>query len=628
MRIPLQPDQSPASVLTAFLRAEATKVDLVFPSSTAFFDDPANLDLLIVQAKLSGKSFHIITENEILAGKLAAMGVSVEHAKEHAAKAEHRVHQAEEKKAKPDTSKETSIKRGRSFEEIQRDLSENGVDEFTKRYFDLEAPRAEKSENPGHSTDVSGPGDSSFVEVREIKSSRSLRHANRSEASSTGKNAPPSLEEPQNYEAEYAKIAFAEEEITSFVKKPARGDEGSLEKSDLGNQLAFAKYYSRRVLFLSIGGVILLLAGIVWGLTQLPRATLTVFAQREKAAFSVDVLASQKVSDVDLETRSIPLQRIQADKEIASTSDAKTQGTLDKKASVSATVINELPHPQPMIPSRFQSATGQIYWSQRNIKVPPAKSVGGKLQPGTLLLDLIADKTGKEFNLECSQKAPCRFSIPAWKGTENFGKLYALATSPVRGGAVGRGYIVGKDEYKKAELALKDNLQREAQKELIAQVPTGFTLLESTITSDTATISSTPGEGELALDGKFTIHGKVSLRAFLIKTNDLKSLIDKITKAQIPQDKLTRPESVTFQYSLQQFDLDKNQALMKVQAQEELQLKLDPQAITQTLLGKSEAEVQKILTDMPHVQSAEVVLWPFWVRKIPSNPARVTIEIK
>lgn len=619
MRIPLQPGQSPASILSAFLRSEGAKVDLVFPFSTTFFDDPANLDLLIAQSKLIGKTFRIVTGDEGLAGKLAAMGIAVENPESHGEK--------EEKKTKHPRIKESVFKQGTSFEEIQRDLAENGVDEFTKRYFDLEAPRVERTPIVGNDPEhlakekpVKSPDPASF-EIHKIKSGEHVY--------AKTKDAPLPFADSRAYLGEeYEKSALAGEEIASFVKKPEETGVVSSGKSDLGKQLALAKFSSRRTLLVSVAGSLVLLAGIIWAVNALPRATLTVFAQREKASFSVDVLASQKVSDVDLENRSIPLQRIQADKEISSSFDAKTQGTLNKKASVNVTVINELSHPQPMIPSRFQSLTGQIYWSQRNIKIPAAKFMNGKLQPGTLSLDLVADKIGKEFNLDCTQKAPCKFSIPAWKGTENFDKLYAIATSPAAGGAFGQGIIVGEDEYKKAELTLKDNLLREAQKELIAQIPAGFALLENTITSDAPIINATPGAGELALNGKFTLRGKITLRAFLVRTNDVKALIDKITKAQIPQDKVTRPESVTFQYSLLRFDFDKNQALMKVQAQEELQLKLDPQAITEKLLGKSEADVQKILTDMPHVQSAEVVLWPFWVRRIPSNPDRVSIEIK
>jgi len=105
-------------------------------------------------------------------------------------------------------------------------------------------------------------------------------------------------------------------------------------------------------------------------------------------------------------------------------------------------------------------------------------------------------------------------------------------------------------------------------------------------------------------------------------------LIDKITKTQLSKEKITRPESVTFEYSVQQFDFEKNQVFVKFQAQEELQFNIDPESIKKQLLGRSESEVQKILSDMPHVQSAEVVLWPFWVRRIPSKSSRVTVEVE
>lgn len=598
MRILLQPQQSASSILTAFLESKDDKVDLVFPSSTTFFEDPANLELLMAQSKLIGKAFCIVTENGELAKRLSSMGIEVKHAR------------AIKKKKEETFPPPINMKKSQSFEEIRRELKENNADEFTKRYFDLEAPRTERITPLG----LEKEKDSEQIVVAK-DTPIEVRQAVVQEPGLFGKDT---------------KSIFTNEEIASLVKKPLEDSNhpASAMKSDLSEELALSKHHSRRFLWFSIGILLVALAGVLWAFIALPKADISIFAQREKVAFSVDVLATDNISEIDLENRSIPLQRIQSEKNLSSSFDAKTQGNIEKKAQGTITVMNELSHPQVMIPSRFQALTGQIYWSQRNIKIPAARRVEGKVEPGALLIEIEADKPGSEFNLECSQANPCKFSIPAWKGTENFDKLYAVTSSPIKGGAIGQGFIVDQEEYKKAELELKENLLREAQKELSAQVPVGFTLLENTISSEVGRMSASHKAGELTADGKITLQGGITIRAFLFKTNDIKALVDKITKTQLSQEKVTRPESASFEYSVQQFSFEKNQALLKIQAQEELQFNIDPQTIEKQLLGRSETEVQKILTDMPHVQSAEVVLWPFWVRKIPANPKRVSIEIK
>jgi len=580
MKLYIEQGQTPSSIVNAFFQADDNTVDLIFSGKTSFFNDEENITLLKNQAAATKKIFTVITKDPDLYEKLVELAVPVKLQEESA----------------PPRRKSKSVKEDQPFfQKIQHELNEGVGDEFTKRYFDLGAP----AKTDAKKIDVSSlPSNYEEYEV-----------------------SPLHIQElPKPKEGEI--INDPVNPSFQFLEPHAFIDEG------LKDDLARADSATRRRSWIRAGVVSAVLLAIAFAYFELPRATITIFAQREKISFAIDVTGEKLATGVDVEKRSIPVQVVQISKTLHDTFTVTTPGSLESKAHVTVTIYNNLFHPQGMVPSRFQSSKGQIYWSQRNIKIPEAAKKNGKIEPGTLTLEIIADQKGADFNLDCSTQTPCQFTIPAWKGQEMFTKIYARATLPITGGGAGQGYIVSDEEYQKAETSLRQKLLDEGKKTLGASIPFGFLLLENTLDSQISNLYSSPKVGEVDKNGKANIQGDINIKAFLIKNDDIKMLIDKLVKSQLKDDKITRPESVTFEQSIGAFDFEQGTIALNVQAQEETSAKVNIEEIKKQLLGKQEEEVRQILSKLPTIQSAQVTLWPFWVRTIPLNVAKIIIEVK
>ncbi len=557
MKLYIKENQHTATILNELFAIEETDIELIFPEKTDFFGDEENLEVLKKQAALLQKHISIISPS----------GICVELAKNHGISA-----------SKPGGKEAPKIEEP-FFEEVETGLNKDtpAVEEFTKRYFDLGPRKSQEGEAP--------------------------------------------LEEPIEQEVplhkegplESAKLTDKEPEtlfkdLEEYPKKEALTKELHTASKKAGIATAYKAM-----------GAVIILAILGFLYLYLPKAIVEVFAKREKFTFVLDVTAKKDITSLDTEARVIPAQRLQIKKELSEDFTVTVKGSFSEKARGEITVFNKNAAEQFMIPSRFQSKNGNIYWSQRSIRIP-AK--------GSLQIEVLADKVGNEYNLECSKEKPCDFTIPAWKGTANYTTIFAKATGLISGGVAGEGFIVTKEDFQKAEASLRTKLLAEAQKELSSKIPKDFNLLEDTIRSEAMEITSEPAVSGLSKDGKATIKGTAHIEAFLIREADLKKLVDVIVKAQIDEKKETKSDTVSVEYSTTGVNLETSEVTLHLSASEDVAVLLDIEEMKGKLAGKSESQVRDILSQTPNVQSAEVTLWPFWARRIPERLERIEITVK
>ena len=55
--------------------------------------------------------------------------------------------------------------------------------------------------------------------------------------------------------------------------------------------------------------------------------------------------------------------------------------------------------------------------------------------------------------------------------------------------------------------------------------------------------------------------------------------------------------------------------------------KIDRESITTNLMGKNEAQIKDYLGSIKDVDSAKVILSPFWVKKVPKNKSDIDISL-
>lgn len=588
MKISLEEKQSIASLLNKLTRNEEKEIEITIPFKAGIFDDPENIELLKNHAILMGKAIHILSPNEAYVNISRKYGIPAEIGALETQEISKKEYQEEEKEHSPAIEEPF-------FKEIEQELKNDTpeMEEFTKRYFDLGPKRKYENE----------PAPKKQEDVYEFPKEETLQ-----------------VNEDEKYEIKKSNAFFLFEPLKKIKqKKNQNEDELEDEKDLLQEDLKGLSRNDWKIMWIKIGVAALAVVALFIAYFYLPRATIIVFVQREKDSFSLDVKAKKNTTGIDVETRIIPAQLIQINKTLTQNFEAKEKGSFSEKSKGKLTVYNDNVTPQSMVPSRFESSAGLMYWSQRNIKIPAR---------GSLEIEVVADKPGREYDLACKASSPCQFTVPAWKGSDNFKKIHATSNAPFGGGVAGSGFVVSNDDYEKAQLTLRNDLLKAAQQELSAQIPQQFTLLQDSVRSELLDISSDPPVNSLSKNGKVAIKGTMKLQAFLIKEKDLKELADRVMKGQVTKDKETKPDTVSVEYSVANMDFENGEISLTVSASEETAFTLDNEDMKTKLKGKSEGEVRKFLSDLPKVQSANITLWPFWVRKIPDNTGRIDIDIR
>ncbi len=145
---------------------------------------------------------------------------------------------------------------------------------------------------------------------------------------------------------------------------------------------------------------ILVVGGIVVATTG--SAKIEITPQKRPLDFQLKVTASDSVSAINTQSNRIPGQYIEISKQVSKEFRSSGQKDVAQKARGKITVHNETGSNQQLVTTtRFASPSGLIFRTLLPVVVP----ANGKVS-----VDVIADKSGSEYNLQAST-----FTIPAFK---------------------------------------------------------------------------------------------------------------------------------------------------------------------------------------------------------------------
>lgn len=132
------------------------------------------------------------------------------------------------------------------------------------------------------------------------------------------------------------------------------------------------------------------------------------------------------------------------------------------------TIYNELPTAQPLKPqTRFVTLDGMVFRSLNWVNVPPARSINGITEMGTVDVELVADIRDEAGNITWE-----KWNISAWLDLTipglkfNREKIYAKSKTDFMWGEAPRIHVVADEEVKKFTWLLKEQLHRVARNAL------------------------------------------------------------------------------------------------------------------------------------------------------------------
>lgn len=367
-------------------------------------------------------------------------------------------------------------------------------------------------------------------------------------------------------------------------------------------------------IFLAIGAV--LLGAILFFF--LGKAQIIVKPQREKFNFSIDISVSSEYPRVDISANKIPGQLLLSSAKVPKDFTSSGQKEVARKARGEVTVFNNFnSDPQGLIATtRFESTAGLTFRTPRAITIPGAKLVDGKLVPGSIVVEVLADKPGQEYNINADE-----FKIPGFKGSPRYEGFYAESSEPMSGGIVGLSKVVTEQDFNTAKDSVTNEALAKALDDLKSQT-NGLKITEK-IENQITELKST-AEVDDAVEG-FAISVTAEAQTIAFQEEDLIKLVEAFVNKE--GDIVLLKETVSMEYKDMKLNLEKKELSFKLSAQGEVAKKVDQQKVISGLLGMKQKDIKNYLLNIPEIESARVILSPFWIRSMPQKTKDVEIEV-
>ncbi len=369
-------------------------------------------------------------------------------------------------------------------------------------------------------------------------------------------------------------------------------------------------------IFTSFAAVFLAVAFI------LPKADIAISLKTEIAPYDFEFIADESLEKIDAANGKIPLQKIEVASEESGTYPATGKKQMQEMASGEITVFNEYSStPQRIVATtRFLSKEGdKLFRINEAVTIPGFSRVEGVDVPGQVTIKIYADKPGEDYNIK-----PTSFSLPGLQGSPKYNSIYARSTKAMSGGIDKEVLYFSEGDYITAKEKLAIAAREKNEKDFLGKIPDQSQILEDTKKEEEPEINTDVKAGAVA--NNFQMNVKITASANLVLEADLNEIINEKLASRLATDKKFLENGRDYQLGKVAIDQDGG-VIIPVHVNQKLITKIDAENLKKEIAGKSEAELKTYFSNMSGVESANINLWPFWVKSIPSSYEKINITI-
>lgn len=384
--------------------------------------------------------------------------------------------------------------------------------------------------------------------------------------------------------------------------------------------VALSRRWFRRPVMLGASLLLILMAGAAF-FTKTGTASVVVEPTSESVELDIKVQASDMNTRIDAQLGKIPGQLIEISKTAEHSTPATGTRTVASKTRGRLTLSNDFSSaPQSLIATtRLLSADGKLFRTMQNVTIPGATVKSGTSVPGTVVVDVIADQPGPEYNVPAG-----KFRIAAFeeKGdTERSTKIYGTSTQAFSGGTNGPSSVATEDNITLATTT--------ATQGVVDQIKTALTSQDSDFIAlgiDTPTIDSIRKSAEADQASEMvsvTITGSVKTVAFRAK--DLHQLVAEAILAR--QGKIVFPSQLTLEYKNPVFSSATGSLEFTVHVKGAAYHTVSTDEVKSSLQGKSSESAQEFFRTSANIKAATLKLSPFWARTVPESTGAIKVDL-
>jgi hypothetical protein len=411
------------------------------------------------------------------------------------------------------------------------------------------------------------------------------------------------------------------------LKPLKRIDLGSSAKDSGGGvhffSLILRPWCRPRVCFLFIFSTIFI-GFLFFFFTISPRAEIEIWPETESLRFSVQATVESSADQIDFDERILPGKIIVGRAVLSQEFPATGKVLKEEKARGMIRVYNAYSiYDQPLVATtRFVSAEGKLFRTPKRIVVPGGHYEGGKLVPGFIDIEVVADRPGEEYNI-----GPSTFSIPGFAGTAKYTSFYGKSFESMSGGSITEVSRVTREDLEKARDSLEETALKESRASLKRKISSDWLKVKGA--EEEEVVESLPlAEAGQEADS-FIYQVEAEVRALVFKRSDLEVFAKNYFLSQISAERAVEDGTLQVKYAPQSIEMKKGKIVLIMEISARVYSVIDQQKLKKIVQEKSPSEVNQILSvTFPQILKAETRLWPFWARKVPRDPERIEVLLK
>lgn len=430
------------------------------------------------------------------------------------------------------------------------------------------------------------------------------------------------VEESKPFDRPLDDLGEKEEQFEELFERKQKEEEIIFEpKKPKEPKPSFRIFTKKRIIsFIIIIGLVGL--GFVFYFV-LPSVKVFIAPKKEALRFETEIIADKNVDSVIVADNTIPGQVFQLEMENSKTLPTTGEKDVEEKAKGKITVYNQYSSsPQTLVKTtRFLAEGGKLFRLVETTVIPGATIEEGKILASFKEVEVEADEPGESYNI-----SPSKFTIPGFQGSPKYESFYGESKEPMAGGAKGKMRVATKDDIDGAKELVSLELKNKVAEQFDKKIPSDLKILKD---SQSLEVIESSSNLEPDQPGKeFTVFVKVRAWGLAFKEQDIIYLIEKNIVDKISENKVLLPSTIKVDYKSTETDSANGKATFSCQIEADAAWKLNEDEIKNNLAGKNEIDVRKYLSSLTEIETARVVFWPFWVKKIPVDKGKIKIIIQ
>ncbi|MDZ7786022.1 MAG: hypothetical protein U5L95_02765 [Candidatus Saccharibacteria bacterium] len=229
-------------------------------------------------------------------------------------------------------------------------------------------------------------------------------------------------------------------------------------------------------------------------------------------------------------------------------------------------------------------------------------------------VDVVADEGGSSYNVS---EGSYNSSIA---GIRAYG-------SDMKGGTDDIVTVVSQDDIDKATRQFRDQTSEGSVDELKVQLTgQGYVPFESTFESADPNVNASQSPGDEA--GSVTVNGTATFTMVGVLKEAIDEKIREASEEDIDNTAQSISDTGIDNATMRLDETSEGEYGLSVETLVTAGPQLDPDGLTQEILGKKYGETESLLSSKAGVVDVDIELSPFWVGSVPNNPDKVTITIE